>query len=75
LTFATLTLDFGREHVAIEPRHVMALHPAWLPNPENPEAAEGGRMVTRIFFVTGMQLDVAEEFDVVASKLMAAGWA
>lgn len=74
MTFATLTLDFGREHVAIEPRHVMAFHPAWLPNPESPEDPKG-RMVTRIFFATGMQLDVAEEFDVVAARLMAGGWA
>lgn len=74
MTFAVLTLDFGCEHVAIEPRHVMAFHSAWLPNPESPEDPKGGRRVTRIFFATGMQLDVSEEFDVVTARLIALGW-
>lgn len=74
MAFVTLTLDFGREHVAVEPRYVMAFHPAWLPNPESPEDPKGGRLVTRVFFATGMQLDVTEKLDVVAARLVAAAW-
>lgn len=74
MAFVTLTLDFGREHVAVEPRYVMAFHPAWLPNPESPEDPKCGRLVTRVFFATGMQLDVTEKLDVVAARLVAAAW-
>lgn len=75
VTFITLTLDFGHEQVAVEPRYVMAFHPAWLPNPESPEDPKEGRLVTRVFFMTGMQIDVSEDFDVVAGKLTAWGCA
>ena len=43
MSFALLTLDFGREQVAIEPRHVMAFHPFWVQNPESPEDPKAGR--------------------------------
>lgn len=72
---ATLTLDFGREHVVIEPRYVMAFHPVWIASPESPEDPKAGRLVTRVFFCTGMQMDVIDEIAVVAAKLVVGGWA
>lgn len=73
MSFATLTLDFGASSVLVEPRYVMALHPVWLDSPQTPDDPHGGRLVTRLFFATGMQLDVVEGLDRVAASLIGAG--
>lgn len=74
MSFATLTLDFGRESVAVEPRYVMAFHPTWIASSESPDDPAAGHLVTRIFFATGMQLDVVEAFEDVSARLLAVGW-